>query len=366
MIDYPYIILLAVLFINLWISEKYPMCRRQMFHVSCWIVFLFLGLRSKTVGADTNDYVNFFVGKTDEYNADQRELEPLLLIYNSILQCVSKNGVFYLLINTLCSLWPIYYLIKHYSRNPILSVIFFFTMGLYATYFVALRQILSISLILMGFIFYQKNENKYLKWGYFLLFSIVAYFMHTTALLVSLLFICVFLWKNFNKTTAVILVVSSFFVGYVLKEQFYMTIFSLFIQADISAIERISYYFEGDFSFASMNIITLSFPTILALSYIKYVNNQDFIQDISKLYIVGRVLNNIFMFFAFAQRLSIALSLFSIIAITWPLVNNKARNYKWMLLVFVCLFAFRFFLGNINYDRLDAGRLHPYTFFFQK
>ena len=342
------------------------MYRNRMFHISCWVVFLFIALRSKTVGADTENYVDFFTGKNNEYNSDQRELEPLLLIYNGILQCISKGEVFYLLMNTFCSLWPIYYLIKHYSRSPIVSIILFFIMGLYGTYFVALRQILSISLILVGFILYQKNENKYFRWGYFLLFAVLAYFMHTTALLVSLIFICVFLWKKLSKKMSVILIISSFIIGYVLKEQFYMAIFSLFMQVDISAIERISYYFEENLSFDSMNIITLSLPTILALFYIRYIDNQQFNRDISKLYIIGCVLNNIFMFFAFAQRLSVAFLLFSIIATTWPLANNKTRNYKWMLLAFVCFFTLRFIGGNIDYDKLALGRMHPYTFFFQK
>ncbi len=366
MIDYPYIILLIFLFLNLWFAKRYPLYKNKIFSISCWIVFLFIALRAKTVGADTENYVNFFTGRTNEYNSDQRELEPLLLIYNSILQRISQNGVFYLITNTFCSLCPIYYLVKRYSRSPILSIILFFVMGLYGTYFVALRQILSISLILVGFILYQKDENKYFKWGYFLFFSILAYFMHTTALPVSLIFICVFLWKEFNKKISVILIISSFIIGYILKDQFYMTIFSLIIQADISAIERISYYLDADNSFDSMNIITLSLPTVLALSYIKYADNQQFNHDISKLYIIGCILNNVFMFFTFVQRLSVALSLFSIIAITWPIVDKKARNYKFVLLVFVFLFTIRFFMGNINYDKNDLGRLHPYTFFFQK
>lgn len=365
MIDYPYIILMAFLLLNLMVAKKYPLYRSKLFYISCWVTFLFIALRAKSVGADTEDYVNFFTGMTKQYNSDQRELEPLLLIYNGILQRISRNGVFYLVMNTLCSLWPVYYIIKKYSFNPILSIILFFILGLYGTYFVALRQILSISLILIGFILFQKNENKYLKWGYFLLFSVLAYFMHTTALPVSLIFICVFLWKEFSKKISVILIISSFLLGYILKDQFYMYIFSLIIQADISAIERISYYLDVDNSFDSMNIITLSLPTILALSFIKYVDHQQLNHDISKLYIIGCTLNNMFMFFAFAQRLSVALLLFSTIAVTWPIANSKARNYRLVLLGFVILFTIRFILGCINYDKYDLGRMHPYTFFFQ-
>ena len=120
MIDYPYIILLLSLFILLKINNI------KSFYIASWIIFIFIAFRAPVVGADTLDYVNFFSGKTVQYNNDQRDIEPFLLIYNNFLNIFTYNGVVYLIVNTILSLFPIYILVKRYSCNKLLSYILFF------------------------------------------------------------------------------------------------------------------------------------------------------------------------------------------------------------------------------------------------
>lgn len=366
MIDFPYIFLILILYIALWVSNKTLLYKKRIFYISCIIVYIFIAFRAQTVGADTNNYVNFFIGKTKEYNSDQRELEPLLLLYNHILQIISNGAVFYLMANTFFSLYPIYYLIKHYSHNKVLSIILFFILGYYITYFVALRQILSIALILYGFILYKENQNRKIKWSLFISFSIIAYFMHTSAIIVSILFIIIFLIKNINKEIYVLLIISSFLIGYIFRENFYMTIFAYISGLNSSAIERINNYLNEDFSFESMSIITLLLPNIIALSYIKYMDSNLLDDEISKLYLLGIILNNIFMFFIFIQRLVIPFQIFSIITLTWPLARRKKYNYKLILILFTLLFSVRYIKSNINPDLSDKADMHPYILFFEK
>lgn len=366
MIDFPYIILILILFIALWVSNKTQLYKKRIFIISCVIVYIFIAFRAQTVGADTNNYVNFFIGKTKEYNSDQRELEPLLLLYNHILQIISNGAVFYLMANTFFSLSPIYYLIKHYSCNRILSIILFFILGYYTTYFVALRQILSMALIFYGFILYQKNEENKIKWGVFILFSILAYFMHTSAIIVSVIFIATFLINNVKKKIYTILIISSFIIGYVFRADFYMTIFAYISGLNISYLERLDSYLNADLSFEEMSIVTLLLPNIMALVYLKYINPKHLNHNISKLYLLGTILNNIFMFFVFIQRLVIPFQIFSIIALTWPLSYKKKYYYKLTLIIFIFLFAIRYIKSNINPDLNDKGVMHPYTWFFEQ
>lgn len=360
MIDYPYIILLLVLFILLKNNNI------RSFYFASWIIFIFIACRAPVVGADTLDYVNFFTGKTAQYNNDQREIEPFLLIYNNILNSFTKNGVIYLIINTIFTLFPIYLLIKRYSSNKLLSYILFFILGIYTTYFVALRQIISISFILMGILFcLNENNSKISKCLIWIITTILAYMTHTTALIISLIFILIYFIKTPSKTITAITIITSFTIGYFLGADFYIKLFSIVLSVEVSAIERIYFYLDSDLSYNNISVITILLPNIIALLYIKYTNTDKLNTFISKTYILSVIANNIFIFFVFAQRLIIPFQLFSIIALTHPLVHKNNKYYKLSIIIFVALFSFRYIKSNINPDLSDLGRLHPYYFFFE-
>lgn len=112
------------------------------------------------MGADTYDYVRIFLGKSSNYESSVDTWEPLFLMYNYILSLFVGNGQLYLLISTFISLFPLYYLIKRYSYNPPLSILLFLLFGIYQIYFVALRQILGLAILLWGMIYVLEGRQK--------------------------------------------------------------------------------------------------------------------------------------------------------------------------------------------------------------
>ena len=148
MIDYPYIFLYIFIFALLGVANKFRY--RYIFFLACIVLVLFYSLRAPIIGADTRNYVEYFLEKQISYNNDARGTEPLLDVYNSIVRFICKNGTFYLLINSLCCLLPVFLIIQKYSENKILSLILLMISSLFIIYFVALRQMLSTSILLCG------------------------------------------------------------------------------------------------------------------------------------------------------------------------------------------------------------------------
>ncbi len=352
--------------------------RKYCFFIVCVCVFAFFSFRSPVVGADTFEYVQFYLGHSKSYNDDEREIEPLLIIYNNILRHISRTSLFYLFANTLLSLAPVCYLINRYSKDKILSVIIFFISGLYIIYCVSLRQNLSTSLLLLGMIFYvEKSIGMLKKWLVWISFSLCAYFMHTSAAFVSILMSIVFLINIKNKSILYFLVLFSFLFGYLLKDSSSTMILSFLFDFEISGVERLQSYSEQSDYVSEIFILTLLLPNIMAMVYI-YVSSSSVLNSvISKFYLLGICMENIFMYFPFCSRMNALFLLFQPIALTFPICQNLIvdngtsrlrlfRLYRYFLIVFVIYFSLRTLKSFINPDFSSLDKMHPYYFFYEK
>ena len=367
MIDFPYLILVSTLF---FFSNFGGYGYKNKYFTSIVVVtFCFIAFRAPVVGADTYSYVQFFSGAIKEYSSsDFRDLEFIFLIYNRILGLISRDGIFYLFLNTIFCLMPVHYLIKKYSLNATLSILLFFLLDIYVSYFVALRQVLSLSLLLYGLIIIHEKRNFYfLK---FFIISCVCYYIHNSSVLVSFVFMFTYFIKLKNRYLSILLIIGSLIFGISLGKLGILKILEIIAQQKYSFLERNEFYLlSEETQEKSLNIVfRLSLIGVFVFGLIqeKRINHW-----FSKIFLFGIIIFNIFYSFPMILRVVTPFILFSIIVFTWVFeegVNIRILSKKYILIfsfVIQIYFLRSFFISNINPDLSSLSKLHPYYFFFE-
>jgi len=364
-----YVFLIIVLLVCLifdWNTKKDSL-KDRLFLFSVFIAFCFIAFRAPVVGADTWNYVRYFTGEQSYYNYDERELEPLFLTYNWLLHFFTYNGVVYLFVNTLISLAPIYYLVKKYSYNKSLSILLFFLLDVHMTYCVALRQILALSFILWGIIFVLE-KRKY-HWLWFAFFSLIAYFFHTSSIIVSVFCLTVYFVPISKRWVGIICIIVAYIVGQLSESYSHLIFFEFLDRLNISSIERMSNYFDTSFdnSFAytqrgaGLAVISIGLFVFGTIDKSK-LNNW-----IVKMYLLSIIIACLFSNFPMVERLNISFSLMLIIVFTWCF-ENKSKYRKFiniLALIIISYLLITFVTRSINPDMNDERRMHPYYWFFE-
>ena len=371
MIDYPYILLILFLLLMTFLNAR---DRRNdiYFYIAAAVVLVFTALRAPVVGADTYNYVRFFTGESINYSGDRREFEPLFTAYNSVMKVLLfRNGVLYMIVNSVLTLLPVYVLVKHNAYNKPMSILLFFLSALGILYFVALRQLLSLAILLGGVIYIQK-DGRY-KWAVFLICGVLAYFMHTSAIYVFPVYVLCYFVPMRNRWIAIVLIVISIVSGLILKNLDIMKMLSAYESLNFSATERLDVYLDEELvdtsEFSIMGILKKSIIGIFAFLWMprKKVNHW-----FSKIYLVGVVLSNFFFEMQMVERMVMGFSVFGIICVTWafgPALHKaefKLKLVSYAVAAFMCLYmSFGYIRDCINYDPTNDMRMHPYYFFFQ-
>ena len=327
MIDYPYILLILFLLLMTFLNAR---DRRNdiYFYIAAAVVLVFTALRAPVVGADTYNYVRFFTGESINYSGDRREFEPLFTAYNSVMKVLLfRNGVLYMIVNSVLTLLPVYVLVKHNAYNKPMSILLFFLSALGILYFVALRQLLSLAIFV----------------------------------------------PMRNRWIAIVLIVISIVSGLILKNLDIMKMLSAYESLNFSATERLDVYLDEELvdtsEFSILGILKKSIIGIFAFLWMprKKVNHW-----FSKIYLVGVVLSNFFFEMQMVERMVMGFSVFGIICVTWafgPALHKaefKLKLVSYAVAAFMCLYmSFGYIRDCINYDPTNDMRMHPYYFFFQ-
>ncbi|PWH86970.1 EpsG family protein [Brumimicrobium oceani] len=145
-------------------------------HFLVAILVFIVGFRAIEVGTDTINYKMYFdVIQSGEYlpvEAGWLAINNLVILFNGSFETL-------LLLVTLLTMLPVYYVCKKSSVNPALSLFFYITLYFYFYSFNISRQILAISFVLLGFHFLKNN----IKLA-FIAFVLLASSFHASALIV--------------------------------------------------------------------------------------------------------------------------------------------------------------------------------------
>lgn len=142
-------------------------------------MLLFLGFRDTTIGIDLQNYIPYFniINGLNLDNLFYLPLERGYVILNKLVGLVGGENVF-LFVVAFISLLGVYYSIKKYSKNYMLSVFIYITFQFYIFIFSGLRQGIAFSIVWLSLKYVK--ERKLVK---FILIVLLASMFHKTALI---------------------------------------------------------------------------------------------------------------------------------------------------------------------------------------
>lgn len=366
-IDYSYLILIIILLFITFSKTS----EKEKFKWATCITFLFTGLRACVVGADTYLYTLGYMG-FDYYK--EENIEPLYRdVYVPLLNSILKFEPFFIIVNTICSLTPIYLLIKKYSEMKTFSVVWFFIYGIYISYFVALRQILGLSLLLFGVLYVIENRKR--KWLVYTLFSVLAFGFHTSTLIATILFVMAYFVHIKSRKLIISLIFTSALIGIIFHAFNIVDVFNWYLNMNTNlTTERLNAYMLsdhiGDVQETSGYIYMLRY-TWTGLFIYYFMDQEKLNHWFSKIFLIAILIYNLFYNVDMITRMNLAFDIFSLVVITWAfgerykMVVKKYRIVK-IIPILVFLWFFQSYVRfHIDYDLDELSRMHPYYFFWE-
>lgn len=338
----------------------------RVFNFSFLTLVVVVAFKAPVIGGDTWNYYRYFEGIRNYYSSDSREFEPLFVFYQEILQVLFlKNGILFLATTSVLSFLPIYKFINKYSSRKVLSILLFFLFVHYEIYFAALRQMMGFTLLFLGVCCVL--EKKKWKWFLYIILSILAYYMHTSMLLFSFVYLLLYFIKISNRYLVLGIIVLTFIVGVILKELDIIRLLEAYSMMEFGAIERIDGYFdESAFDEVGFSLKLIK-PTLIGFFIFLFLDKIRINHWFSKIVLVNVIICNLLVDFHELLRISIGFELFSIIVFTW--ICERKRNYSIIhrASVFLILFIFviTFLKNDWEFNPRSDSRMKPYYFFFQ-
>lgn len=168
--------------------------------ITAILFFLLAGLRNEAFYSDTYGYVQNF---SDVVNMTIPEIilrwpkDSFFYIFTHYLHpIIFHNYTLWFLLISALYIHPIYWLIKKYSPNPMISWWCFAFVGLMMFMMQGLRQIMAMGFVLNGFIFLLKEKPKY-----FFASVALAFLFHATSLISIIIYPLMKLHFKFSLRT---------------------------------------------------------------------------------------------------------------------------------------------------------------------
>ncbi len=359
-IDYPYLLMVVILLILFYLELKDQRNQKRCFNIAALLTWLFIGLRAKSVGADTLEYVNNFVRGNHVYQ------ESLYNFFYLSLRKIWCNETFFLMLTSFLSLITLYYLVKKYASYKVFSVLLFFVLGYYFIYFVALRQILATSIFFVG-VMIVLDDKKH-KWWIYSICTITSCFAHNFMVIVSLLFTVVYFIPIQKKKTALILVASSGIIGVFFDATDVLRLFDAYFSLGYGiTTERLNAYMtaSGVNDSLAASVLGQLYYAIIGFFIIYFISDDKINLWIVKMYIVYIILISLFREIFMIDRIVLPFALMGCIVATWSLDNiRKAKDYiPQVLAIILFLYILNGYARQqIDYNEAELGRMHPYYF----
>lgn len=305
------------------------------------VMILFSGLR-RTIG-DTYYYIHAFElaeqagNPMPEFGADNF----LFAFLQYWIRAVGGKAEAFIMITAIMTLVPVLMTFRKYAPDFLLAVFFYFTIGTYYTTMNGIRQFVATGIILMAtkYLFSPKKTD-FLK---YLAFVLVAYFFHTSALiLIPIYFVC--RRKAWSPSTFLIIVAG---VAVLILVSLFFPSFENILEGSSFSQYNDGWFTEG--AEEGTNILRLGFhsiPMILSAVYYKELRKHgpvvDILVNISVVHFAIFLIslyNWIFARFAFYTYTYMAI-LLSLIFST-ALKDNRRTALKFVLYIAFMFFFFR-------------------------
>ena len=313
------------------------------------VMILFSGLR-RTIG-DTYYYIHAFElaeqagNPMPEFGADNF----LFAFLQYWIRVAGGKAETFIMITAIMTLVPVLLTFRKYAPDFLLAVYFYFTTGTYFITMNGIRQFVATGIVLMAtkYLFSPKKTD-FLK---YLAFVLVAYFFHTSALiLIPIYFVC--RRKAWSPSTFMIIVAG---VAVLILVSLFFPSFENILEGSSFSQYNDGWFTEG--AEGGINILRLGFhsiPMILSAVYYKELRKHgpvvDILVNISVVHFAIFLIslyNWIFARFAFYTYTYMAI-LLSLIFST-ALKDSRRTSLKFVLYIAFMFFFFRDAAGASAY-----------------
>ena len=311
---------------------------------------LFSGLRSNTVGTDTNGYLNSFInynnGSLLDFSNYESNTEIGFKVLETLIRSFSSDPKLYLFLVSLFILFFQLRIIYKISVIPYVSVIILITWGIYLFSFNGLRQAIAASIFLMAIP--SLMQGKFKKYCLIVLFG----FLFHKTIIITLPLYFLFRMKYSYKFFALLLL-SSFVIFYYSK---FITFSGELISDKYSIYSKINA--TGGYQLTILYILLTGFFIFCRrLILLKFLKVYDIFL---KMFIIGTIVFTLVtLTSSYVEITRIAFYFTCSILFIWPIliksVNVKLKPMFSILFVFINLVYFITFINKI-------GNLLPYTF----
>lgn len=337
------------------------------------VLILLSSLRSESVGADVERYVEVFNG-----GGHQEDIEGLFYLVTDSLRFLGISSQIYLAVMACMILIPVFYFIKSKSVATTFSILIYFCLTGDSGYVFTnsgIRQSIAVGLVLIAYLYMEKVENKkftesvkycILAFGIFAL----AFGFHSTSvmglLIGTLAFFC-----NFRKKTWAFLFVFGFIFTFIISLDSILPLLNL-VSIDLfsDATDKYNrvYEFYDDVRGPVAKFYTAYPITFIALFSIYKNMYKGYLE---RVFYIGSFLLLIFNGIPIVNRVFLYFTLIQIVL--WPNCYKRLSNKKEKLIFNLGLLLF---IVMFIYDNFHSYRLYeathtitnsvPYEFFFEK
>lgn len=322
------------------ICSLFPL-KKQYFLLPLSFVFLliFSAFRSLGVGTDTYNYLGYYNRIYSGEEWVRKIVEPGWVAINDIAIYFFNDFRAVLIIATLATLLPLYYVLYKYSRNPMFSLFIYLTNFFYLASLNITRQMLSASIVLIAVMMLIKNRK-----FWFISLVLLSSLFHASSL-----FFLVLIFVNRLPNKDVILITLS--LGSVL-----VGIFGIELLIKVISLtpfkSYITYYEFGN------KLGNLSYLILLNIFAIFIMFTTKIRDNYFKVFWFTLILNCLLVRIPFGDRIILSINLFYIVF--YPYYISKAyignRNYKIIATIVIFILCLYRFSNNILY-----GEIFPYT-----
>ena len=368
--DYPYIVFYLFLFVCFVAHLKKP--SKYIAWAAFGATFCFAALRAPSVGADTLNYVRYLTGERSFYNYDARDLEFLFVLYRNIVDYCTNSRLVVMIINTIVTMFPLYLVVKRYSNNPPLSIIFFFAVNGMMVYFVGLRQVIGLAFVLLAFLYIWNGKLTRMKVPLVVLFIIISIFFHTYSIVVTAVFLLVTMIHVKTKSPLYIGAIGSFMLGAIADFFSVEKFFTTYLSFGFAATSRLDVYMSMTDTLGKTVPILVLIVFLTSVVMIRCLNYEKIDSPFMKIFIIGVMISNLFYPIPMLSRVATPFVIFGGIPVTWLFCRDYTiQNISRRTIVFIgfCISLMLFgkcIKDNMSCDTTSLDQMHPYKLFIQE
>ena len=339
-------VIYLVLFVVLLFFSIYGVGKRMLLLILLIMSFV-LGFRSEEVGTDTSGYIDYYNSLTLDIFSGYMEKG-----WNSIaIICkffnLSAYGFHFII--SMLTLLPVGIACLKIADDKITGLVFFllFSFGFYFHMFNIMRQLLAMSIVLLGYVKLAEGRKRS-----FMLCIFIASFIHLASMFALLMLITVRYTLTIKRVIFILVV--SFIVGIVASESF----FRLFAGKFAHDIDDFGFRMGANFILIVGGLTNLF--TLWLYKMVPQLSNNVWV----KFNIFSVVIFNLASNLVMGARLVYFFSICSIITYSLYAVSTKKKIVPFMIYLFAIVTFIRYLAPEVLKYGMD-GSLVPYAMNFQ-